>query len=393
MIRRSRKRRFYADREVAEMFADEPELVAIVDAIAQSGPTKEERHAHSRVRDRRALAFAAALGVGVTALLFFPWRGERLGLIERAAAAVSEGAVVHARVSRQTDDEVTVVLRTGQEVPGLIGIETWYDEQLQRLRTQTFRNGVAVADEVSRSQSGRFSGPDPAVTLFATRYRQSLDAGRAEVIDRAARPQLLIAVAAASRQLVTLDEDSLKPVAFESGQSAAAVRWAVDEIEARPRVARDFVATSRSGLRGGSVSRVERGTVKTLSRVGGLWLGRRFAGFTLNRIYADQLVRVAANGRRSVGSGSRLVYRSPTGDTVQLQLARRPEPAYGYAEGRLTISFAPIPEAGRAHLSRPGGGTGSWVAQFREREWLVTIKAPTKAIALAAARRLELASG
>jgi hypothetical protein len=386
MSRRSHGRRFYDDAEVAELFADEPELLAVVDAIAQAAPAREELSTRSRARRYRAPAFVAAVAAAAVALLVLPWRGEGLGLVERAAAAVSDGAVVHARVSRETDDDVTVDLGTGQETPGRIEVETWYDERRARLRTRTFRNGVAVADVVSRSRAGTFpAGPDPAVMLFATGYRQALEEGRAEIVDRDVL-RLRIAVGPTS-QLVTLDPSSFEPVAFRTGQDAASVRWAVDEIDARPRVERDFIGSGRTGAQSGLVARARRGSVASLARAGSLWLGRRFAEFTLSRIYHDTLLRVEASGETTRGSGNRLVYRS-AGHTLQIQVARRPEPAYGYAEGRLTISFAPIPAAGSVHLSRPRRGTGSWVAQFRRQGWFVTVRAQTKRTALAAAERL-----
>ena len=388
MKRHDRSRLFYADQEVLELLADEPELLAVVDAVAQTGHGAANP-AHP-VRFRR-VALAAAIGVAAVAtLLVIPWRGGGLGIVERAAAAISKGAVVHMRFAQPTRDDVTVDLSTGQEHPGRVEIETWYDETSSQLRTRTMRNGVAIADVVRRVEpGGTVAGSDPALTLFASRYRQALEVGRARVIREGVAPRLQVAVSPSSRQIVTLDAENYEPVAFTSGTGDEAVRWSVTAIDSRQRARGDFVAGGVAGAQGGSVSSARRIDVAALARGGGLWLGQTFRGLVLERIFADTLTWSAAGGARTVGSGDRLIYRSRDGEVLQVQLAARPEPAYGYVEGRFTLSFNPIPDEGSVSLSRGDGATALWIAQLRQDRRFVTIRAKSKVTALAAARMLR----
>lgn len=390
MTGRDRCRRFYADREVLALFDDEPELVAIVDAIAHTAP--ELAPARLGRGWVRPVPLVATVAAGVVALLLvWPWRGDGIGVVERGAAALSGGPVVHARVIRQTRDDVTVDIQTGRETPGTIEVETWYDESRGRLRTQTVRNGSVVANHVAEAgdQGVARAVPDPAVAVFATRYRNALRSGRAEVLEDGAIPRLRVRTTAAVTQIVTLDARTLRPVAFRTGSGAGSVRWTVSEIDARPRAERDFATSPLPGIQRGFVARTEPGTVRELAEASSIWLGATFGRFSLDAIHNDVLVSLDASGRRSRGSGYRLVYRAFDGKTLQLRLSRQPEAAYGFADGRLTLSFAPIPPEGKLQLMRPSQARGPWTAQFRRVGWFVTVRAARKALALDAARQLR----
>ena len=86
------------DKEVLELLREEPELLAVADAV---GATQRAGRRQGRRAPRRAIALAG-LGFAVLVLVFTLGRGGGLSVVDRALAAVGEGPVLHAIV-RQPD--------------------------------------------------------------------------------------------------------------------------------------------------------------------------------------------------------------------------------------------------------------------------------------------------
>lgn len=384
---RKRDTRFFHDDDVAELFADEPELLAVVDAIAETQRPATPVARATRLR-RRPLLIAAALGVaGLTVTLVAPWKST--SIVDDALAAVSRGSLIHAQVERTTEDDITVDLSSLQETPTRVTVEIWFDEESDRLRTRTMRNGVAIAEAAGTSGEHQ-PRLDPVLADFATGYRSALVDGRAASVDGENR--LAVTLASGGKATVTLDATTLRPKSFTVGGGQSRVRWHVQVINTRAPTASDFphIKPQRHPT-AGAVLKSRAIPVGSSAVAGTPWLGRRFGTFNLVQVWSDDLVRTYADGRRSQSAGRRLVYRSPSGNRIEVRAAAQAEPAYGFAEGRLTLSFSPVPREGSAAVSHLAGGGGAWVAQLRFRGSFVTVRAATKELAATAAAALRSA--
>jgi hypothetical protein len=381
-----RRRGFFDDPEVLDLLRDQPELLAIADAIA------ETQVAGRKHRTRPALLVAAALllAVVITGTLAF-WPAGNNGIVERALAAVSGGAVLHARFEQVKTDEVVVNLSNGIETPTRIEVQTWFDERQGQLRSRVRRNGVLVADVVQPATAASNSANvDRSIIEFTGGYRAALEAGRARLLSRGAGgPMLLIDIAPLGAETVTLNPHTAKPIEVALTSSA----WRVREIAAQPRHEQDFIpaSTPRAPVRGEvRASRRVRPSTVTAAQVA--WPGRAFAGFRLLRAYEDRLSATFADGVRRDASGFRIVYQRDNDPHSKLvvQMAKLPEPAYGFVEGRLTVSFNPIPPndaLALVHLGRRP--RGDWVGQFRHENAFITIRGQHKSSVLAAARAVR----
>lgn len=220
------------DREAVEVLADEPELLALADALAATKP---------RRRRRLPVVAAGAVAAGVALTFLAPWSGGGAPTLARALAALGPRPVVH------------VIARTPR--PGAqIETETWYDTVHRLLHTKVRRNGKVVDDFVLRYftpvRSSRISGfvvtargrrrwigppgtvvpglPSPELTDFTTRYRDDLKSGRARVVGRGT---------VAGRDVVWL----------EFRRPIWTIRIAVDAATYKPLLLRTIVAGKRRG--------------------------------------------------------------------------------------------------------------------------------------------------
>ena len=86
------------DPELVRMLADDPELLAIADALVETRreqPASEPVHARRRRRLASVGAAAAVAAAVVAVLLVSPWSGDGGGLVGRALAAIGTGPVLH----------------------------------------------------------------------------------------------------------------------------------------------------------------------------------------------------------------------------------------------------------------------------------------------------------
>jgi len=380
-------------REVFEVLRDDPELTRLAERVAGLAP---ERGGEARLTRRPllvpGLVAAVVAAVGVAVALVFATGSHAPSLSERALAAVGRGPVLHAVVVRSVEDDRTVDLSTGQEVPARIGVESWFDGRTQRLHVVERRNGGLIADALgSRRALARNPGwrLDPALALFLTGYRQALrrglvrDLGSGVVDGRRVRWLGL-----PSRERVAVDAKRFLPVVI---QRSDGTRWSVARIESIPLSAADFRAPQRrpQALSGGRVLAQERVSPPEAARVLGvpaLWLGPTSAGLHLAALKLERLVSVYPAGRRPLRSrGLVLTYRNSRGASIEVREARRPLPAYDFS-GRLTFAFDPVPPQGSMQLTAIGGG---WLGQLRARRLFITLTGPDPATVTQAARDLR----
>jgi hypothetical protein len=203
------------DPELVELLADEPELLAIADAIAATAHAGQRRSGRSPI----VIPLIALLAAAVLALAA-PWSNSRGGVIQKALAAVSTNSVLHVVLVSQIPGTTTVDLKTGRTTQASLRVEQWFDAK-RSLKSYTMsRNGAtdafletpngvwssagrvptcswiaahpikATKLRVSCSESGRNgttprqvpeSRPtgDPALSAFLSGYRSALRSGAA----------------------------------------------------------------------------------------------------------------------------------------------------------------------------------------------------------------------
>jgi hypothetical protein len=131
----------------------------------------------------RFVAAAIAATAVATAIAFLPGRladESKLGVVERALAAVSAGPVLHAVVENEDSRAFLVDLASGEETVEPERHEYWYDQERGELRAR-LTIGTEVVNEV---HVPRVSGPPPShrALAFASRYREALERGNARVV-------------------------------------------------------------------------------------------------------------------------------------------------------------------------------------------------------------------
>jgi hypothetical protein len=127
------------------------------------------------------LQLAVATGIACLAALFVvaPWRGsERVGILDRALAAVGDGPVLHV-VFRGDWGGTLVDLKTGQRKPLYGEREVWFDPAHGLVHQISRFGGVVEYDEVyPRNEK------DHELTALWQDYRGALEKGTARVVGK-----------------------------------------------------------------------------------------------------------------------------------------------------------------------------------------------------------------
>lgn len=393
------RRRPIDDPEVLELLREEPELLAIADAIAAT-----QRAERRRRLPARALALAAVVATALVIVSVVELTGRGPSLAERALAAIGGGRVVHLVATREEGQQTLVDLRDGTARPIRITVETWFDPESGEARTTTRRDGALVADSLSRAEARTPAQPpiplDPAIATFVQDYRDALARGEARIVRRSELDGvrvvwLVLSPSRGRTDEVALNEETNLPVAFRLGVfgELAGGLWRVVEIESKERVAGDFAPSPTAG---GPISgRVEGAQAASLAEAAdllrgrALWPGRDPAGLQLRSIRAQTLTRSFAGGPSEKGAGLALHYRNEAGAFVEIREALDPEPAYGFTEGRLTLGFAPIPEEDALVLVMADSKGSTWLGQFRRAGVYVTIRGSSRDLVIEAAGALR----
>lgn len=384
-------------REVYEVLRDDRELVRLASQVTALADEVATTHGRWRLfRPSAAVTAAAALALAVALALQAGGRGPSLS--DRALAALGHERVLHVLVARSAEDDRTVELSTGRQVPARVSVESWFDERTGRLRVVQRRNGSLVADSVgtigarARKADWRL---DPALKQLLTGYRTALrnglvrDLGR-DVVDGHRVRWLGLR----SGERIAVDADSHVPLLIERRDGT---RWSVVQIRSVRLSGADLRASRSPPTRpsGGAVLRRESGTLSVAARLLGvpaLWPGRAFGDLRLASVRLERLLTSYPRGslRRPFRShGVVLIYRSSDGArVVELRQARQPLPAYAF-NGSLTFYFDPIPREGSMQLARGG----SWLGQLRAHGLVLTIAGSDAATVVRVARNLRPIAG
>jgi hypothetical protein len=162
------------DREVLGLLRDEPELLAIADAVSdtENGPRQ--------LRPFRAVGAVALAVVAIFILvLAAPWDrggGGRGSVLDRALAAIdTRGPVVHLTTRVEVSDGK-------QNFPALV-TESYYDKAKHLVHVVTRSQGEVVADYTTSAIDDEFA-TFPGLLDQADFYRKALDSGQAKVVGK-----------------------------------------------------------------------------------------------------------------------------------------------------------------------------------------------------------------
>jgi len=321
------------DREVVELLRDDPDLLAIADAVVATQPPTRTSYGW------RLLAVAAVVGAVVVLGMVAPWHGRGQGLVGRALAAVGQGTVLHVVIASHVPNETIVTLSSGRERPVPQTIEYWYDADRRLLRAITSTNGGVVVDAlVPRDRTEPLL--DPALTAFVSRYRAALKSGQAREIGRGTfdgRSVIWLRFAyGLFGERVGIDAGTYRPVVIEPlGARGGPVEptWRVAEIGTGPYRPSDFRAGKPVASLSISSHLQTIAPNRAARRVGWtpVWLGRSFRGLPLQYAQLQLLshdppvpVRLTKGVYFAYGRGA---------DRIQLSEAKAREPIYWLEPG------------------------------------------------------------
>ncbi len=358
------------DDEVVELLHDEPELLAIADAL---------RSTRTRARAYRLPALVAivalAIGVGVGVLLL---TSSGPTLVARALAAVGNRPFLRADLERSLPYDELVDLTTGRSRASTVRVTAIADDRSGRLRVIVFHNGAVVQDSVaSTGIPGADVGVDTLVVKFMRGYRASLRANSVHVERQGHMSTLAIEHGNFQVELAA----NARPTGIR-----AATSWRVRAADstADAKLLKPNASTPPF-VRGDVVSRVNLEQTVAASALQGLVRIPRLRGFVLRRALEERLRSVSSQGHRSFSRGVRLDFIGLGGRLIILE-ALRPELAYGFAEGRYTFNANPVPTRQVDLQSDPAGHV--WIGQTRIGGLYVTVHASSRDTVLAAARSL-----
>ena len=197
------------DREVLDELRDDPELLAIADAVVET----------QRIR-RRSRPWGVATVVALAAALFLlvlasPWdRGGGQGsILDRALAAIeTKGPVVHMTIRLEES--------SGRFSP--ITTESFYDKQRGLVRVISRSDGELLADYTTKAWEDEFV-MFPGLLDGAEYYREALASGKARVVGKgtwSGRPVRWVRLEGGRGGPgvleIGIDPDSYRPVVFRS---------------------------------------------------------------------------------------------------------------------------------------------------------------------------------
>lgn len=376
----------WTDPELIDLLADDPELVAIADALLATAPAAAPRR---RLPVRLGLLAAALAGIAAL-VLFAPWSAGGPALADRALAALGADPVLHVIVDRPVSVRY-VDLATGAPQQVFERQEIWYDRGRGFVHTITRAPDGSLLDDVLQTPQGGWTSGGPVLDCTwiaahpqeATKLRVSCNASGDNGSTPHAVPRPVPAVdpalgafldgyqqALANGQATqtgtgTLDGTNVIWLSFPFGQESESV--ALDASSYRPLLVRDASGTwsyrivsidtvaqnaanfdrptaTELGQQAASGTRVDREQLAVdpaaarQALPGALWLGSSFQNLPLAGIERDTLRTTFGDPTLTPedGLGLQLVYGTTTSTGVpdrtqpfvQLWESNHPQPAY-----------------------------------------------------------------
>jgi hypothetical protein len=347
--------------------------------------------ARSRPRSWRRRRFGVLLAVAASAaalVLMGPFGGEKVGVLDRALAAVGSGQVVHAVVEYSWPQDVVVDLATGAERERVHRYEFWYDEQRQQLLHRSLTGGWVQIDHLISGAVG--TRIDPVLAGFATRYREALASGEARVIGDTSvdgRPTKRIEFdprEGGAVEEVLVDAETYAPVSFQEtypgGRKSPVWRVAtIESVSYDPSIFREASAKPRLAV--GEEKEARSISLDEAARALGaapLWLGPSFAGHPFVSAELSETTAWLTDGSKLDGVIVRLTYGPMT-----VSLAR--DAAGTYAVGFGEDDYPTPPEGS---IAVTGNDPEGWQGELRHGDFAVVVSGPSKEEVVAAASAL-----
>jgi len=353
------------DDELLALHEDEPELLALADAVATTQRASDWRH---RRRLPAVAAVAAAIAVAAAVAVALT-EDSSAGVVDDARRALEEGSVLHAVVSTPLPNDVIVDVARGTTAPSRAETLAWFDSANGRVRVAGRRNGEIVSvGDTPTTQAARF--------LLA--YQDALATGRIEEVSEARRSFSIRVDGVAG--VVELGADDLPESFTPLGEpSIRFARFAVTETV--PAVSAPPVTAPASG----SIVGKETTTVAAATRRAGFrpLAPQELAGLPLQQLLLERLATADRRGA-TAGSGVAALYSYGT-RFVAVRQSRSPAPAYGFVRG-LTAGGNPVPRSPRIDVRRQGAEA---LGQFRVGAVYLAIRASDEALVVTAARELQ----
>ena len=387
------------DPEVLEALRDEPELLALADALQSTAiPAPAAAPARRRIPVVRLAVVGAAAIAAVVLLLVSPWSGGP-SLTDRALAAIGSRPVLHV-VVRYTFGE-RIELRTGRVAPLRREGELWYDPALHVYRSVARADGQVVHRS---SGTGDLSTTEPFV--FTTLFRRALAAGKLHAVGRGVIDgQDVIFVQAGggneNRMRAALDAKSYRLVRLQiyaQGRLASqldVLRFeTVERSQAhlpapKPGPVPSVAGTSVSG--GSDYRPLSLSRARTVFATAPVWAGRVVDGHRLETIQREDVTDtsggVTVRGRRltfGYGPGGEL------GSEPFLQVEEGPASSPTW---RVEIVYPPPPGYVDVTSGQEGTGPGhmhtQWTGVMQVHGLVVQLTSLSEQTLLAAARALR----
>lgn len=164
-----RKSRIIDDDEILELFGDDPESLAIIDAIAATGSVR-----HRRAPTRKWVALAVAVLGAAIALAALTRESSHAGVIDKALGALPTDRIIRVAIMDEARAGELVNLRSGTAKSIHHTIVEWFDPQNGRRRLRDGLAGVAVNDVMFGASSGGSGFAEQTLARFPTLYRAEL---------------------------------------------------------------------------------------------------------------------------------------------------------------------------------------------------------------------------
>ena len=334
------------DPEVLDALSEQPELLAIADAVAETQrlPRRSHRRAFARA------AGIAAVGAAVlVAVLLWPSGGERNPILDRALAAIGDGPVLHLVVRVPVGQEL-VDLDTGRTTVPKVEIESWSDRSLERFHSLIREDGRVVGEFLlpqDRMKDVQVDANDAAYTALWSGFRDALRSGKAKIVGEGSvdgRPVYWLSFGS-QRDEVAVDRETYKPLVFRSISTAGRhtdARVLLMRTEPFTASAFERMSSAPNPLSAGSSSSSGESGPVSPGATARPWLraGSTVAGLDFSDVSATQ---TTTGGKTS--NGFQLLYGSKSGfggkESLTIDEAKRPEdPAAwkGIPEGFMRIS-------------------------------------------------------
>lgn len=352
------------DDELLQQFREEPELLAIADAIQATHVRRKRRTPFTLVAVAAAVAAVAATAVVVTDV-------SEASVVDDARNAIVDAESLEIVTLQSLQNDFVVDLRSGAREPSRIETAAWLDAASGKVTVAERRNGELVDVH---------SDGSVLAARFAAAYRDALLRGSVTEVSEATRSFEIISGQLKAR--VVLGKDDL-PRAFTpaGGRTIEIAQFSTGTAEPSPRL-RD-----RSGAAVAAVISRTQTTVERSARETGLRVlaPAELAGLPRRAVTLERLAAQTRDGT-FVGSGVTVRYSHGARDLAVHQ-ARFPSPAYGFSRG-LTAGGNPVPRAPKLDLRIENGVARG---QFRLGAAFVTVAAAEPDLVTAAAR--DLATG